>query len=90
MRGNRGSLKSDLSVVEPVIVNPRHDLLAHVADVSQSRGLVLGRAQAELCAVGGSVEQLLRNVGEDGGCLLHYGGVAQRLADLLRENGLGA
>jgi hypothetical protein len=70
-----------LSVVEPIVVDPRDDLLAHFAHVTQKLRLRLvgGRAQAELGAVDGSIQQLLGDAGHDGGSLLSYGGVAKSL-----------
>jgi hypothetical protein len=76
-----------LRVVEPLVVDPIHHFLAHVAQLA--RGAKLGRAgggaQAELGAVDGSVQQLLRDVSQDGGGFLHHGGVAESLM-----GGLGA
>lgn len=70
-----------LRVVEPLVVNPFHHFLAHFAQLAG--GAKLGRAgggaQAELGAVDGSVQQLLRNASQDGGGLCHHGGVAEKL-----------
>jgi hypothetical protein len=53
--GGGGVVVENLSVVEPVVVDPQNDLLAHVAHVADvlALGLVGGRAQTELGAVGG-------------------------------------
>jgi hypothetical protein len=79
MRNGNAVLVVHLRVVEPLVVDPGDDLLAHVAHATGGCSWASSGAEAELGAVGGGVEQLGGDVGKDGGRLLQHGGVAQRL-----------
>ncbi len=77
-------------VVEHFVVDEIYNLLAVIAHTANSDGGVSGGAEAHLRAVGGAVEQLGGDVGEDGGRLLRDGGIAQCLQQVSRDAGRGA
>jgi hypothetical protein len=77
-------------VVEHFVVDEIYNLLAVITHAANSDGGVSGGAEAHLRAVGGAVEQLGGDVGEDGGRLLRDGGIAQCLQQVSRDAGRGA